>query len=1066
MYNKKTEEKIKSIPQISDIDVERLPQELTRIYAQIVSLRRDTAGGRLNFSEQELQKGLSFLRLLANNLESMLLRFPNHPQKESISFVAATANNLILKMTAPDESGMGLLLDSDNVSEFVSSVILFLIGNSQADAAEIAASLPDNTTKLDSTTRSLVLAISALATGNLRAIDGIDFSQREKEAGEDLSEFALRCLWRALGAGIKGMAARLTGRASSSEQGDFDQVIELSLSDITMPWNQRSVVTGVLRLAKLLKSLEGDILPRAVVNTPVPQGVDPGAWSGFLRKLAEERPYLWENHKEALQTSFLDPGISAVLTLPTGAGKSTLSELKIASCVFSGKTAIYLVPTHALEDQVKRNLGKLFENNELEETEYDGEYTELTEDWSFPVQVMTPERCLTLLSINPEFFAQVGLVVFDEFHLIHGTDIKKDRRSFDAMYCLLSLFTVLPTADYLLISAMVENGNEICDWVSEVTGRDCILFNSSWKPTRQLHGCLVFEESEVTTLQNSLNTAYRNKGKIKSAPAALKKRMTIKPHCFFSLKNIWETDSDDDYFRTTILDRYVNLGIGSGKFSKWYLTSNRNEVAASLAVHFANLGLKTLVFVDDPVKAKSTSELIAPQIIELETSYRHFVQQNQPIVSGVSLELGNVAHSFFSYARNVGIHHGLLLPAERDLVERYFKEPEGAKVLVATATLAQGINLPAEIVIIAGDDRYDEEEETREAVKPHELLNAAGRAGRAGQSSQGAVILIPGDIVTIDNSSISGRWWNLKDRVFSKGDQCLVIDDPLQYFLDSIQDDSILLSSLQTNMMFRFKPERLSENDTKRLLGNSFYAFKLSKNNETERFDRLVRTFLQKRDDLDRLREDILWTKDISSKTGLDPSIILELGRAVDATGIEKMIDFSISEFIVWFIDWVAGGTNIFGQIFTKPGTLGQIKRAVGLKQGVTYSQNDINSNLPKLKPILLAYVEGIPLNELESLIHHTTKASNNPFLVYARNFALRLVPELSFGFGLLSMVLIEKANERGISRNQLSWNVRGLASCIREGFDVAAKLLYKKEHGLRMRVETHLAYDLATRPE
>lgn len=77
-------------------------------------------------------------------------------------------------------------------------------------------------------------------------------------------------------------------------------------------------------------------------------------------KISKERPYLWENHKDAVDTNFLDPGISSVLTLPTGAGKSTLSELKIASCLYSGRKVIYLVPTHALEDQVNKNLKTFF----------------------------------------------------------------------------------------------------------------------------------------------------------------------------------------------------------------------------------------------------------------------------------------------------------------------------------------------------------------------------------------------------------------------------------------------------------------------------------------------------------------------------------------------------------------------------------------------------------------------------------------------------------------------------------------------------------------------------------
>jgi replicative superfamily II helicase len=60
-----------------------------------------------------------------------------------------------------------------------------------------------------------------------------------------------------------------------------------------------------------------------------------------------------------------------------------------------------------------------------------------------------------------------------------------------------------------------------------------------------------------------------------------------------------------------------------------------------------------------------------------------------------------------------------------------------SRLLVATSTLAQGMNLPSEVVIIAGDSRFNQDANRMERLEAHELLNAAGRAGRAGEVSQG-----------------------------------------------------------------------------------------------------------------------------------------------------------------------------------------------------------------------------------------------------------------------------------------------------------------------------------------
>jgi hypothetical protein len=56
-------------------------------------------------------------------------------------------------------------------------------------------------------------------------------------------------------------------------------------------------------------------------------------------------------------------------------------------------------------------------------------------------------------------------------------------------------------------------------------------------------------------------------------------------------------------------------------------------------------------------------------------------------------------------------------------------------------------------------------------------------------------------------------------------------------------------------------------------------------------------------------------------------------------------------------------------------------------------------------------------------------------------------------------MVLTEKAQQQGLEKQEIPWDIRVLASCIREGFDSSSKLFYKKINRLSMRVETHLAY-------
>lgn len=134
-------------------------------------------------------------------------------------------------------------------------------------------------------------------------------------------------------------------------------------------------------------------------------------------------------------------------------------------------------------------------------------------------------------------------------------------------------------------------------------------------------------------------------------------------------------------------------------------------------------------------------------------------------------------------------HHALLLANERELHESLFKRKDGIHALFATSTLAQGMNLPSEVVIICGDSRFDPKADKLKQLEAHELLNAAGRAGRAGEGSQGFVLLVPSHVIGFDQakSLISKDWMDLR-AIFEQSDQCLVIEDPMSAALDDIHN--------------------------------------------------------------------------------------------------------------------------------------------------------------------------------------------------------------------------------------------------------------------------------------
>jgi len=91
--------------------------------------------------------------------------------------------------------------------------------------------------------------------------------------------------------------------------------------------------------------------------------------------------------------------------------------------------------------------------------------------------------------------------------------------------------------------------------------------------------------------------------------------------------------------------------------------------------------------------------------------------------------------------RRIAYHNAGLSPEERRLVEALFREGI-LQVIVTTTTLAAGVNLPADKVVIADFKRYDQLRRTRVAIDVAEYRNCAGRAGRYGKRAAGTSLLL------------------------------------------------------------------------------------------------------------------------------------------------------------------------------------------------------------------------------------------------------------------------------------------------------------------------------------
>lgn len=87
------------------------------------------------------------------------------------------------------------------------------------------------------------------------------------------------------------------------------------------------------------------------------------------------------------------------------------------------------------------------------------------------------------------------------------------------------------------------------------------------------------------------------------------------------------------------------------------------------------------------------------------------------------------------------IHHAGLPRADRKLIEDLYADRH-IQVLVSTATLAWGVNLPAHTVIIKGTQIYNPEKGAWDELSPMDMMQMIGRAGRPQYDRSGHGIVI------------------------------------------------------------------------------------------------------------------------------------------------------------------------------------------------------------------------------------------------------------------------------------------------------------------------------------
>lgn len=311
----------------------------------------------------------------------------------------------------------------------------------------------------------------------------------------------------------------------------------------------------------------------------------------------------------------------------------------------------------------------------------------------FDIAICTIEKANSLINTAIEEcnVNQLGIVVMDELHMLDD-----GHRGYIMELMATKLLSLEMEEDLQLIgmSATLPNTQLLAKWLNAK------YYISNYRPV-PIDEHLVYE--------NAIYPAANSKSFYKTASKLASSQPT------------------NSQIQTEAIRR-----IATSEYQQ--LASPVLNAVVSLAAEAATLGHGVLVFCSSRHGSEADAKIIAQVMAGVETipSLR---ERRQDLLNNLRSTITGLDHVLeVTVPHGVAFHHAGLTTEERELVADAYDNGT-IKVLVATCTLAAGINLPARRVILHGARMG------RDLIGPSMLRQMRGRAGRKGKDSIGETYL-------------------------------------------------------------------------------------------------------------------------------------------------------------------------------------------------------------------------------------------------------------------------------------------------------------------------------------
>ncbi len=485
------------------------------------------------------------------------------------------------------------------------------------------------------------------------------------------------------------------------------------------------------------------------VSLPTFSGLTTDDWRSALQKETFIRE-LWPAQR-LLGENGVFAGKSAIVQMPTSAGKTKATELIIRSAFLSERAslAVIVAPYRALCHEIHNSLklhfmGEDYKVDEL--TDVMQKDFDIQEMLGHPqVIVVTPEKLNYILRYAPNLSSNIGLIVYDEGHLFDDVT-----RGVTYELLLASLKSQLPKdAQKILVSAVIKNADDLSAWLLDAEGQ--------------------------TISGVSLIPTYRTVG-FTSWMDPMGRIEFVQPE---------KPDVGEYYVPRVIIQRNLKLFGRESKIRKFPEKDDVGEIALYLALKLVPNG-SVAIFTGRKDSASSLCETIIDKYargLDIPSPVR--VSDANEIKKLIFIHASNFGNSPATIAASFGIfmHHGNTPHGIRLAVEHALQEGL-IKFVICTSTLAQGVNLPLRYLII-NHARYG-----RENIKTRDFHNLIGRAGRSGMHTEGSIVFANPNIYDGRRNSTEKWRWNEAVQLLNPDNSEPCLSHILKLFEPLHSDDS------------------------------------------------------------------------------------------------------------------------------------------------------------------------------------------------------------------------------------------------------------------------------------